>query len=136
MKLSPVLLPNHTPSIFGYCIVCACLMCVLCFSMPIQLPISLINGVYSMLVCSATPVFSIEVVSSRLVCFLASIISLVESCVVMGMVGYHGSSHTDGQNTALKIKCNVFLFVEVNFSTSVLNINKSCLLYTSPSPRD
>ena len=25
----------------------------------------------------------------------------------------------------LKIKCNVFLFVEVNFSTSVFNINKS-----------
>jgi len=26
---------------------------------------------------------------------------------------------------ALKIKCNIFLFVEVNFSTSVFNINKS-----------
>ena len=25
----------------------------------------------------------------------------------------------------LKIKCNVFLYVEVNFSTSVFNINKS-----------
>jgi len=30
-----------------------------------------------------------------------------------------------GECLALKIKCNVFLYGEVNFSTSVFNINKS-----------
>ena len=38
-------------------------------------------------------------------------------------LSFDGGLHT--RNIILKIKCDIFLFVEVNFSTSVFNINKS-----------